>query len=77
MMKLQQVITRASKKHIRNIMRDTPFGQEKISFWAKWSTKYDVGGHHACQEICRRHQEWKGCQVGCRGSIRGARKVNV
>lgn len=37
----------------------------KFSFWAKWSTKYDVGGHHACQEICRRHQEWKGCQVGC------------
>lgn len=26
----------------------------------------------------KRHQEWKGCQVGCWGSfIRGARKVNV
>lgn len=32
MMKFQQVTTWASKKHIQNIMRDTPFGQENFLF---------------------------------------------
>jgi hypothetical protein len=47
------------RKHIRNIMRDTIL-IGKFSIWAKWSTKYDVGGHHVCQEICRRHWEHYG-----------------
>lgn len=81
MMKFQQVTTWASKKHIGNIMRDTPFGQENFSFWAKWSTKYDVGGHHACQEICRTQKDIKNGK-GAKQVVEGqlevlARKVYV
>ncbi len=53
----------------------------KFSFWAKWSTKYDVGGHHACQEICRTQKDIKNGK-GAKQVVEGqlevlARKVNV